>query len=114
MPNGGTEGVAHHFLKNHTDLNVRIRTLKVLPGAAKKNPDFMKESNWNDTHTHSPGHTHTYHCVTDTHFPLSLTPTSNIDRALCTYMTSYLAHAYRLSILIDKTTLFINSWLTRL
>ncbi len=87
MTNGGTEGVAQYFLKNHTDLNIRIRTLKVLPGVTKKNPDFMKESNWNDTHTHSPGHTHTYHCVTDT---------------------------YRLSILIDKTTLFIDSWLIRL
>jgi hypothetical protein len=32
MTNGGTEGVAHHFLKYHTDLNVRIRDLKVLPG----------------------------------------------------------------------------------
>jgi hypothetical protein len=51
IPNGGTEGVAHHFLKYHTDLNVRIRVLKVLPGAAKNPPDFMKESNWNDTHT---------------------------------------------------------------
>jgi hypothetical protein len=56
IPNGGTEGVAHHFLKYHTDLNVRIRGLKVLPGAVKN--------------------THTYHCVTDIHFPLSLTPTS--------------------------------------
>jgi hypothetical protein len=73
---GGTEGVVQYFLKYHTDLNVRIRALKVLPGAAKNPPDFMKESNWNDTHTLSPGHTHTYHCVTDTHFPLSLTPTS--------------------------------------
>jgi hypothetical protein len=69
MTNGGTEGVAQHFLKNHTDLNVRIRTLKVLPGAAKKNPDFMKESNWNDTLTHPDIHTltivsrtHTFHC----------------------------------------------------
>ena len=32
MTNGGTEGVAHHFIKYHTDLNVRIRDLKVLPG----------------------------------------------------------------------------------
>jgi hypothetical protein len=58
------------------------------------------------THTHSPGHTHTYQCVTDTH--------QHIDRGLYTYMTSYLAQAYRLSILIDKPTLFINSWLIRL
>jgi hypothetical protein len=29
-------------------------------------------------------------------------------------MTSYLPQAYRLSILIDKQTLFINSWLIRL
>ena len=76
MTNGDTEGVPQHFLKYHTDLNVRIRGLKVLPGAAKNPPDLMKESNWNDTHTHSPGHTHTYNCVTDTTFPLSLTPTS--------------------------------------
>ncbi len=52
-----TEGVAQHFLKYHTDLNVRIRALKVLPGAAKNPPDFMKESNWNDTHTHTVIHT---------------------------------------------------------
>ena len=30
MPNGGTQGVAQHFLKYHTDLNVRIRALKVV------------------------------------------------------------------------------------
>jgi hypothetical protein len=30
-----------HFLKYHTDLNVRIRTLKVLPGPDKNPPDFM-------------------------------------------------------------------------
>jgi hypothetical protein len=41
MPNGGTHGVAQHFLKYHTDLNVRIRDLKVLPGADKNPPDFM-------------------------------------------------------------------------
>jgi hypothetical protein len=43
MPNGGNQGVAQHFLKYHTDLNVRIRirTLKVLPGADKNPPDFM-------------------------------------------------------------------------
>jgi hypothetical protein len=29
-PNGGTQGVAQHFLKYHTDLNVRIRALKVV------------------------------------------------------------------------------------
>ena len=44
--------------------------------------------------------------VTDTH--------QHVDRGLYTYMTSYLAQAYRLSILIDKPTLFINSWLIRL
>ncbi len=40
-----------------------------------------------------------------------------IDRSLytyVTYMTSYLAQAYRLWILIDKSTLFIDSWLIRL
>ena len=41
MRNGGTQGVAQHFLKYHADLNVRIRALKVLPGAAKNPPDFM-------------------------------------------------------------------------
>jgi hypothetical protein len=41
MPNGGTQGVSSHFLKYHTDLNVRIRALKVLPGAGKNPPDFM-------------------------------------------------------------------------
>jgi hypothetical protein len=41
MSNGGTQGVAQHFLKYHTDLNVRIRALKVLPGADKNPPDFM-------------------------------------------------------------------------
>ncbi len=66
------------------------------------------------------------HCVTDTHFPLSLplchghtlsmvTDThQHIDRDLYTYMTSYLDQDYRLSILIDKSTLFIDSWLIRL
>jgi hypothetical protein len=83
IPNGGNEGVAQHFLKYHTDLNVRIRSLKVLPGAVKNPPDFMKENDLNNTHIHSPGHTHTYHCVTDTHFPLSLTPTS-IKIVACT------------------------------
>jgi hypothetical protein len=65
------------------------------------------------THTHTPTHTHTYHydidtlvIVTDTH--------KHIDRVLCTYMTSYLPQSYRLSILIDKQALFINSWLIRL
>ncbi len=41
MPNGSTPGVAKHFLKYHTDLNVRIKTLKVLPGVLKNPPDFM-------------------------------------------------------------------------
>ena len=38
------------------------------------------------------------------------------DRVLYTYtyMTSYLPQVYRLSILIDKQSLFINSWLIRL
>jgi hypothetical protein len=33
MSNGDTPGVSQHFLKYDTDLNVRIRALKVLPGA---------------------------------------------------------------------------------
>jgi hypothetical protein len=67
IPNGGTEGVAQHFLKYHTDLNVRIRTLKVLPVATKNPPDFMKESNWNDTHTHTHPDIHTLTIVSRTH-----------------------------------------------
>ena len=89
MPNGGTQGVAQHFLKYHTDLNVRIRALKVLSGADKNPPDFMT----------------LLFTVTDTH--------QHIDRGLYTYMTSYLAQAYRLSILIDRPTLFINNLLIR-
>jgi hypothetical protein len=65
------------------------------------------------THTHTPTHTHTYHCVIDTLVIVTDTP-KHIDRVLCTYMTSYLPQAYRLSILIDKQALFINSWLIRL
>ncbi len=51
-------------------------------------------------------HGHTLFIVTDTHH--------HIDRGLYTYMTSYLDQDYQLSILIDKPTLFINSWLIRL
>jgi hypothetical protein len=51
-------------------------------------------------------HGHTLFIVTDAH--------QHMDRGLYTYMTSYLAQSYRLSILIDKPTLFINSWLIRL
>jgi hypothetical protein len=60
------------------------------------------------TYTHLPlCHGHTLFIVTDTH--------QHIDLGLYTYMTSYLAQSYRLSIiLIDKPTLFINSWLIRL
>jgi hypothetical protein len=59
------------------------------------------------TYTHLPlCHGHTLFIVTDTH--------QHIDRVLYTYMTSYLAQPYRLSTLIDKSTLFINSWLIRL
>jgi hypothetical protein len=124
MPNGGTQGVAQHFLKYHADLNVRIRALKVLPGAAKNPPDFMTLLNHAapktqeqrptivdtlrdpDIHTLTLCHGHTLFIVTDTH--------QHIDRGLYTYMTSYVAQAYRLSILIDKPTLFINNLLIRL
>ena len=41
MTNGVTQGVSQDFLRYHTDLNVRIRDLKVLPGAVKNPPDFM-------------------------------------------------------------------------
>ena len=50
-----------------------------------------------ETYTHLPlRHWHTLVIVTDTH--------QHIDRGLYTYMTSYVAQAYRLSIIIDKTT----------
>ncbi len=65
------------------------------------------------THTHTPTHTHTYHCVIDTLVIVTDTH-KDIDRVLCTYMTSCPPQAYRLSILIDKEALFINSWLIRL
>jgi hypothetical protein len=59
------------------------------------------------TYTHLPlCHGHTLSIVTDTH--------QHIDRGLYTYMTSYFAQAYRLWTLIDKPTLFIDSWLIRL
>ena len=41
IPNGDTQRISQHFLKYHADLNVRIRVLKVLPGADKNPPDFM-------------------------------------------------------------------------
>ena len=41
MTNGDTQGVSQYFLKFHTDLNVKIRALKVLPGADNNPPDFM-------------------------------------------------------------------------
>jgi hypothetical protein len=65
------------------------------------------------THTHTPTHTHTYHCVIDTLVIITDTH-KHIHGVLCTYMTSYLPQAYRISILIDKQSLFINSWLIRL
>ena len=107
MTNGGTQGVLQYFLKYHVDLNVRIWALTVLPGADKNPPDFMTLLN------HTAPRTQEQRpiildalIVSDTH--------QHIDRGLYTYMTSYLAQAYRLSILIDKPTLFINSWLIRL
>ena len=60
-----------------------------------------------ETYTHLPlRHWHTLVIVTDTH--------QHIHRGFYTWMTSYLPQAYRLSKLIDKQTLFINSWLIRL
>jgi hypothetical protein len=59
------------------------------------------------TREYSPlSHGHTLSIVTDTH--------QYIGRDLYTSMTSYLVQVYRLSILIDKSTLFIDSWLIRL
>ena len=63
-----------------------------------------------DTHTHTQKYTHLPLChwhtlviVTDTR--------QHIDRDLYTYMTSYLAQAYRPSIIIDKSTLLsIVDW----
>jgi hypothetical protein len=118
MTNGGTLGVSQHFLKYHTDLNVRIRSLKVLPGAGKNPPDFMTLLNHDTPRTQGQRPTildvlnravargDNLFTVTDTH--------QHIDRGLYTYMTSYLVQAYRLSTLIDKPALFINSWLIRL
>jgi hypothetical protein len=118
MSNGGTQGVSQHFLKYHTDLNVRIRALKVLPGAGKNPPDFMTLLNHTaprtqeqrptslDALNHVVARGDKLFTVTDTH--------QHIDRDLYTYMTSYLDQVYRLSTLINKTTLFINSWLIRL
>jgi hypothetical protein len=57
MTNGDTQGVAQHFLKYHTVLNVRIRVLKVLPGTVKNPPDLMTLMNHVIV---SP--THTFHC----------------------------------------------------
>ncbi len=116
MPNGVTQGVAQHFLKYHTDLNVRIRSLKVLPGADKNPSDFMTLLNHAAPLMQEQRPTildvmnrtvvRTLVIVTDTH--------KHIDRVLYTYMTSYLPQAYRLSIVIDKQSLFINSWSIRL
>jgi hypothetical protein len=96
----------------------QVRSLKVLPGAGKNSPDFMtllnhaaprtqeQRSTILDTLNRAVTRGDKLFTVTDTH--------QHIDRALYTYMTAYLAQAYRLSTLIDKPTLFINSWLIRL
>ncbi len=84
---------------------------------AKQAPWTQLEREQLEWHTHTHTHTRTY-----THLPLChghtlliVTDThQHIDRGLYTYMTSYLAQPYRLSILIDKPTLFINSSLIRL
>jgi hypothetical protein len=57
-----------------------------------------------EKYTHLPlCHRHTLVIVTDTH--------QHIDRGLYTYMNSYLTQAYRLSIIIDKSTLLsIVDW----
>ena len=41
MPNGGTQGVLHHFLRCHTALNVKIRALNLTSDAVKNPPNFM-------------------------------------------------------------------------
>ena len=41
MPNGGTQGVLHHFLRCHTALNVKIRALNLTADAFKNPPNFM-------------------------------------------------------------------------
>jgi hypothetical protein len=112
MSSGDTQGVSHHLLKYHTDLNVKIRDLKVLPVTVKNPRTLWLERH---THTHTPRHTVTHLPLCHGHTLLNVTDThQHIDRGFHTYMTSYLAQAYRLSILIDKSTLFINSWLIRL
>jgi hypothetical protein len=94
MPTGDTQGVSQHFLKYHTDLNVRIRDLKVLPGGDKNPPDFMTLMNHTSPRTQEQRSkildalnltvTRGYKLftVTDTH--------QHIDRGLYTYVTSYL------------------------
>ncbi len=89
-----------------------------LPGSEHMIAEFQR--NWEEQYKiktseqlHTPTHTHTYHCVIDTLVIVTDTH-KHIDRVLCTYMTSYLPQAYRLSILIDKQALSINSWLIRL
>jgi hypothetical protein len=52
-------------------------------------------------------------CTADTGATSNHTGRTHINHGLYTYMTSYLAQTYRLSILIDKPTLCINSWLMR-
>ncbi len=79
---------------------------------AKQAPWTQLEREKLEWHTHTLTRTYTHlplchwHTLVDTH--------QYIDRGLYTYITSYLVQAYRLSILIDKPTLFINSWLIRL
>ena len=41
MPNGGTQGVLHHFLRCHTALNVKISALNLTADAVKNPPNFM-------------------------------------------------------------------------
>ena len=72
----------------------------------------LKQSKRNDKQTHtSPRHTHTFHSVTDTHLSLSLKTHQHMDRVLYTYMTSYLAESYRLSIHYWRTNPLIHPFL---
>jgi hypothetical protein len=105
MPNGGTQGVSQHFLKYNADLNVRIRDLKVLPGPGRNPRDFMTLLNHVAPRTQEQRPT-----ILDT----LNRAVARGDKLFTVTDSRQALHCHRLSTLIDKTTLFINSWLIRL
>ncbi len=79
-----------------------------------KHPELnLKLRNWNDTHTHTHPDIHTLTIV-------SLTHTCHchwhppVYRSWFVHLPDLIPKFYRLSTLIDKSTLFINTWLIRL